>query len=96
MIPKESDSSSDDLSSDYCSSVTSASNNNLTADIFQEPPKAGGVVVETFLFVGVLYMIFFELILVAYLNFSSLYVCMYVLISGEVLLPHYGSIETTG
>ena len=25
----------------------------------------------------------------------AMYECMYVLISGEVLLPHYGSIETT-
>ena len=44
---KDSNSSSDDTSSDGSSSITSFSNNDPMADISREPPKAGGVTIET-------------------------------------------------
>ena len=39
------------------------------ADTSREPSKAGCVIVETYFFVGVICMIFFELMSVAYLSF---------------------------
>ena len=65
---KSLDSSGDDMSSDDSSSITSIHNNDASANISQEPPKAGGVIVETCLFVGVMCITFFELMSVAYLS----------------------------
>ena len=65
---KESESSSDDMSSDDSSSITIFSNDDLMADISQEPPKVGGVIVKTCVFLGVICMTFFELMSVAYLS----------------------------
>ena len=65
---KDLNSSSDDTSSDDSSSITSSSNEPL-ADTSRKPLNAGGVIVETCLFVGVVCMTFFELVLIAYLSF---------------------------
>ena len=66
---KDLDSSSDDKSSDDSSSITSVHNNDPTADISQEPPNEGVVIVGTCLFVGIVCLAFFELMSMAYLDF---------------------------
>ena len=75
-------SSSDGTSLDDSSSITSFSNNDLVADTSREPPNAGRVIIETYLFVGVMCMTFFELVLVAYLSFLE-----HAITKGEVFLP---------
>ena len=54
-------SSSDDMSLDDSLGITSVYNNDPTVDISQEPPKAEDIIAETFLFVDVMCMTFFEL-----------------------------------
>ena len=51
------------------SSITSFHNNDPTADISQEPPNEGVVIVGTCLFVGIVCLTFFELMSMAYLDF---------------------------